>query len=487
MKTINFKSVLKLLAYIFILVAFFMLIPTGIAVYRGETESLKAFLITLGSMALVCLLILLHPGIKHEEIKIGVKESYLFVTLVWVCISFFGALPLYICRSYPTFAGCYFEIMSGFTTTGATALDNIEECSKSILFWRNITNWIGGMGIVVLFVAVLPAFGAKGTALYGAESVGPTKDKLTPKIRHTALALWLIYFALSVLQTILLLLGGLDLFNALTVTFGTMGAAGYSPTNYSIQSYNSSYVEWVCTIFMFLAGANFALYFKLIKGQFKKVARDGETRVYFGIVLVASLSIALNLIIKSGVNIIEAVRLGFFHVISYITTTGFYSTNINRWPVFSQLILFLVSFVGGCAGSAGGGVKVIRIAAIFKVGTTSIKKRLHQNAVTAIKIGDDTLSDGVVSSICGFIGLYFITFFVGSVIVSLSGQDALTCISSTILTLGNIGLGIGGIGIDFSFSVYPDWTLYVFSFLMLVGRLELFTVYSLFTRDFWRN
>ncbi len=487
MKNIDFKSVLKLLGLIFLLVAALMVLSLIIALVYGEKESIKAFSITIALMVATSLAILLSPSIKRKELSIGAKESYLFVTLVWILISLFGAIPLYITKAYPTFAGCYFEIMSGFTTTGATALDDIESCSKSILFWRNMTNWIGGMGIVVLFVAVLPAFGAKGTALFGAESVGPTKDKLTPKIRHTALALWLIYLALSLIQTILLMFGGLDWYNALTVTFGTMGAAGFSPTNTSIEYYNSSYVEWICTIFMFLAGANFALYFKMLKKQIGKALGDGEFRLYFRIVLTTSLLIALNLFLSTGRTILESLRLGFFHVTSFITTTGFYSTDVSVWPVFSQLILFLLSFIGGCAGSAGGGVKVIRIATIFKVGTTSIKKRLHPNSVAVIKIGDDTLSEQVVSSICGFIGLYFITFFVGATVVSLSGLDALTCLSSSILCLGNIGLGIGGIGTEFSFSVYPDWTLYTFSFLMLVGRLELFTVYALFTRDFWRN
>lgn len=484
---INYKSVLRLLGYIFLLLAFLMLFPTLLSVIYNEKEAQKAFIKTLLSMLVTSLAMLIPLSRKKQELKIGPKESYLFVTLVWILISLYGAIPLYLCKSYPTFAGCYFETMSGFTTTGATALDNIESNARSILFWRNMTNWIGGMGIVVLFVAVLPAFGAKGTALFGAESVGPTKDKLTPKIRHTALALWLIYLGLSIMQTVLLMLGGLDWFNAVTVTFGTMGAAGYSPTNYSIQSYHSKYVEWVCIVFMFLSGANFALYFKLLRGQVKKVVKDGELRVYFSIVLTCSLFIALNLFIKTGESISESIRDGLFHVISYITTTGFYTKDVALWPVFSQLILFLVSFIGGCAGSAGGGVKVIRIATIFKVGKASIKKRLHPNAVTTIKIGEDALSESVVESICGFIGLYFITYFIGACIVSLSGVDALTCLSSTILTLGNIGLGIGGIGTSFSFSIYPDWTLWVFSFLMLVGRLELFTVYALFSRDFWQN
>lgn len=483
----NYRSVIKLLAYIILFVAILMLLPTIIALHYGEKESLLSFNITLTVMVLVSLIMLLALSRRREKISIGPKESYLFVSLAWIFISLFGCLPLYISKVYPTFAGCYFEIMSGFTTTGATLIDNVEAVDKSILFWRNMTNWLGGMGIVVLFVAVLPVFGAKGTALVGAESVGPTKDKLTPQIRHTALALWLIYFALSVLETILLLLGGLDLFNATTVTFGTMGAAGFTPTNLSILSYNSAYVEWVCIIFMFLAGSNFALYFKILKGQFKKVFKDGEFKLYALIVLCASLMIAINLFINTGIGISKALRDGFFQVTSFITTTGFYSTKYQNWPIFSQMILFALCFVGGCAGSAGGGIKVIRIAAIFKLGTSSIKKRLHPNAITTVKIGQDTYPVNVLSSICGFIGMYLITFCLGSIVISLAGQDIITTLSSTILTLGNIGIGIGGIGTDFSFSVFPSWALWVFSFLMMAGRLELFTVYALFTRDFWYN
>lgn len=483
----NYKSVLKLLSYIFLFVALLMLIPTSIALYYNEQRALEGFILTLALMIIISLLILLGLSKKREKITIGPKESYLFVTLAWIFISLFGALPLYICKVYPTFSGCYFEIMSGFTTTGATLIDNIEAVDKSLLFWRNMTNWLGGMGIVVLFVALLPAFGAKGTALVGAESVGPTKDKLTPKIRHTAMALWLIYLGLSIVETALLMVGGLDLFNATTVTFGTMGAAGFSPTNYSIMSYNSPYVEWICIIFMFLAGSNFALYFKILKGQFKKAIADGEFKLYSIIVLSSSLAIALNLFFKAGMGLSNALRAGFFQTISIITTTGFYSVKYTSWPVFSQLILFALSFVGGCAGSAGGGPKVIRIASIFKLGSSSIRKRLHPNAVTTIKIGGDSYSSDVLSSICGFIGMYLITFTIGSIVISLAGQDLITTVSSTILTLGNIGIGIGGIGVDFSFSVFPSWAHWVFSFLMMVGRLELFTVYALFTRDFWTN
>lgn len=483
----NIISVFRLLSFIILFVAAIMCIPFSIALHYEESSSANSFIFTIVLMLSISVLIIALTQKKHRTITISVRDSYLFVSLTWVLLSFFGALPLYISDSLPTFPQCYFEIMSGFTTTGATCMNDIESVSYSILFWRNMTNWLGGMGIVVLFVAVLPAFGVKGSNLFGAESVGPTKDKLTPKIRHTAIALWSIYLGLSVIEVVLLLFGGLTLFEATTVTFGTMGAAGFAPKNASIGAFGSDYVEWVCIIFMFLAGANFSLYFKLLRKQFKKVSQDGELRLYFKIILIATLFSAINLYAKGIFTLSDSIRHSAFQVVSFVTTTGFTSTNYSTWPIFSQMILLVLSFVGGCAGSAGGGIKVIRIAVMSKVGNNAIIKRIHPNAVTKIKVGNDTYNEDTVLSICGFVGLYIMTIMIGSFIISATGENLLTCFSSVVLCIGNIGIGLGGIGTDLAFSIYPDWTMWVFSFLMLVGRLELFTVYALFTKSFWTN
>ncbi len=483
----NYSSVFRLLAFITLFVAALMSVPMSIAIAQEEYVSFWAFLITISAMMLVALSIVIATQERHKRIYISAKDSYLFVTLTWITISFFGCLPFIFSGTIPSFSSAFFEIMSGFSTTGATLLDDIEAAPKSILFWRNMTNWLGGMGIVVLFIAVLPAFGVKGTALVGAESVGPTKDKLTPQIQYTALALWLIYIGLSILETILLLFGGLSVFDAVTITFGTMGAAGYAPKNASIGAYPSAFVQWVVIVFMFLAGVNFALYFKAIQGKIKKVFRDGELRIYTCIVLTASLLIAFDLIFSSKIKASVAVRDAFFQVISFITTTGFTTTNYSLWPVFSQAVLFALCFIGGCAGSAGGGIKVIRVAVVAKLGGRSIKKRLHPTSVSNITIGDDSFDQDTLLSISGFVGLYLITMILGTILISLTNNPFDVCYSSVILTLGNIGVGFGGIGTNFTFSIYPDWALWVFSFLMLVGRLELFTVYALFTRSFWRK
>ncbi len=482
----NIKSTFKLLSYIIIFVAIIMLIPTAIAYHYGEHNSAKAFLLSIALMLVFSLSGLIATS-KEEKIEISAKSSYLFVTLTWLLISIFGSLPLYLSKSMPSFSLCFFEIMSGFTTTGATAIDDIEALDKSILFWRGMTNWLGGMGIVVLFIAVLPAFGVKGTALVGAESAGPTKDKLTPQIRYTALFLWGIYFALSVLQVILLLLGRLSLFDAITVTFGTMGAAGFSPKNASILGYDSAYVEWICIIFMFLAGCNFALFVRIIRGNAKRALKDGELRAYTTITITVALLIAINLFTKGLYSLGTSLRLGLFETISFITTTGFTNTNYENWPIFSQALLFLLYFIGGCAGSAAGGIKVIRIVTLFKIGSNAMKMRLHPKAITNIKIGDDTVTTTTALSIAGFIFFYFMTALVATCLLTLSDKSLIVCFSAALMALGNVGLGFGGLGTSFTFSIFSAPELWLLSFLMLVGRLELFTVYSLFTRSFWKN
>lgn len=480
----NLKSVIKLLAFITLFIGALMLIPTFIAIAHDEMESFYAFLISEAALMAFSLLAILLTR-KEKSMKLSIKDSYVFVTFTWVIVTLFGALPLYLTKTVETYPMAYFEIMSGFTTTGATAIADIESKSMSILFWRNMTNWLGGMGIVVLFVAILPAFGVKGTALVGAESVGPTKDKLTPQIQGTAMALWGIYLAISVLQTILLMLGGLGWFDAMTITFGTMGAAGFVPKNLSIAGYYSDYVEWICIIFMFLSGANFALYFKMLQGKFKRALKDGELRLYFQIIMVTSLLVAANLFIEGVCGIYDALRLSFFQVISFITTTGFSSTNYSTWPIFSQMILFFLMFVGGCAGSAGGGIKVIRVKTMMKLAYNSMTKRAHPTAITKIRIGNDLISEETALSIAGFVGLYIATALIGTLVISLSGKDFLTCFTGVLLCLGNIGIGIGTIGTTACFDQFSSFYLWVFSFLMLVGRLELFTVYSLFSRKFW--
>ena len=357
----SYSSVFRFLSYIMLFIAALMLIPLFIAFHYAERSAANGFLLTIALMGLLSFYIL-HLTHWDKELRIGTRESMLIVSLTWVVMAIFGALPLYLAESLPTYSECFFEIMSGFTTAGATVLSDIEALDRSIIFWRSMTNWLGGMGVVVLFVAVLPIFGVRGNALVGAESVGPAKSKFTPTIRGTAGVLWCIYLGLSVLQTLLLMLGGLDSFNAITVMFGTIGAAGFAALNDSIGGYGSAYVEWVCTIFMFLAGVNFAIFFYAIKRNFLKIRRNGELRIYAMITVFSTLCITAQLLITGTYgSLSEALRKSAFHVVSMMTTTGFVVDDFNLWPMFSQMLLIVVCFIGACSGSAGGGIKVIRI------------------------------------------------------------------------------------------------------------------------------
>ena len=485
----HLKSVFRLVAQILIFIAILMMIPAIIAVSHGEDKAALSFFITIG--VIVAMGIYVTRWTDGEDYRqFTARDGFLFTSMTWVLATAFGALPLLLSGTFPDYSSCFFEIMSGFTTTGATAMTEIEGNFKSILFWRSMTNWLGGMGIVVLFVAFLPALGASaGTFhLMGAESVGPVKGKLTPKTQTTAIILWGIYLGFTILETIFLLFGGLSLYDAVTVSFSTLSAAGFCVKNSSIGSFNSSYVEVVVIVFMLISGANFALYYKAFTGKIRDCLKNTELRWYLAIVAAASLSGSIWLLVTgtySGFG--EALRKMSFHVISIVTTTGFATADYTLWPTFPMMLLFLVTFIGGCAGSAGGGVKVVRVSVATKSGLNLIKKKIHPMSVVQLKDSDGVVTPDVVHSIFCFLGAYMITWLVGCVIISMSGLDLLTCASATILTLGNIGIGFGNIGPTGSFAMFPLWTKWVFSFLMLVGRLELFTVYVLFSRTFWKR
>ena len=481
----DYRSVFRFIAFIMLFIAMVMSIPMTIAFSSDETEAGYAFLKTIILMLVISILILSITW-RRKEMNIGPKEAMLTVSSTWIVMTLFGALPLYLTASVDSYAKAFFEIMSGFTTAGSTILSDIEALDSSIIFWRSLTNWLGGMGVVILFVAVLPIFGVKGNALVGAEAVGPSKSKFTPTIRGTAMALWMIYLGLSIAEALLLLLCGLDMFDAITVMFGTIGAAGFAPLNASIAGYNSAAVEWVCIIFMLLAGVNFSLFFSLVRGQFRKVSQNGELRVYLGIIMASSLLVTAQLVYR-GVyaTIPESFRQALFHVVSMMTTTGYVASDFNLWPMFSQMLLIAVCFIGACSGSAGGGMKVMRFSVMLRLAYNSMLKRIHPNAVSPVMIGSDQIDSKTALSIAGYVGCYFATLFIGAVVIGLTDQDFITCLMSVFLCLGNLGTGVGGMGSTFSFEIFPEWSLWVFSFLMLVGRLEFYTVYTLFTRAYW--
>ena len=495
----SFKKNIKLLAFIQIFIALLRLGPLGVSYRYGETKAANSFLVTIAMMVLISggTLLILR---KTEITNLRQRDGFFFVTLSWIIATSFGAIPLVLSGEFTSYSAAFFEIMSGFTTTGATTFSEtgvytrtgIEGCCKGILFWRSMTNWLGGMGIVVLFVALLPAIGATTGAgtfhLMGAESVGPVKGKLTPKTKTTAMALWGIYVGFSVLETIFLLFGGLSLYEAVTVTFSTIAAAGFCVKASSIGAFNSAYVDAIVTLFMLIAGANFSLYYKAFTGKIKSVLKDSELRWFMGIWFLASLAAAIQLT-RTGTydNILTAFRYAAFHVASVLTTTGFATTNYLNWPSFSIMVVVLMMFIGGCAGSAGGGMKVTRIETLCKLGGNTIRKRIHPSSVTKVRLGDDIIHDDTLMSIAAFCVIYMVTWLLGTVILTLTGNTIETCMAASILTLGNIGIGFGDVGPAGNFSIFPNWSLWVCSFEMLLGRLELFTVYALLSRSFWKR
>ena len=487
----NIRKNIKLLAIVQIFLAILMLVPMIISYSYREVKAANSFLFTILAMVLIsggALVVL-----KDVELSdFRQRDGFFFVTFTWILATAFGAIPLVLSGDFKTYSAAFFEIMSGFTTTGATSLTDIEACYKGILFWRSMTNWLGGMGIVVLFVALLPAIGANMGAgtfhLMGAESVGPVKGKLTPKTKQTALILWGIYVGFSILETIFLLFGGLDAYEAVTVTFSTMAAAGFCVKGASIGAFNSAYVDVVVTTFMLISGANFSLYYKAFTGKFRSVFKDSELRwylaIWFGLSFLSAIQLTNSRIYGS---FFTSFRYASFHVASVLTTTGFATANYLNWPAFSIMAVVLTMFIGGCAGSAGGGMKVTRIATLFKMGGNTIRKRIHPASVSKVRLGDDVIHDDTLLSIASFCAVYIITWLLGALVLSISRIDIETCMAASILTLGNIGIGFGKVGPAGNFSIFPNWSLWVCSFEMLLGRLEIFTVLALFSRSFWKR
>ena len=477
----NFKLVFKFLSILILIVSGFMLFPLIFSIYYKD-NAYPGFVLS----ALIGILIGVSgiTLIKTNSSQLSKKEGFLLVSLSWITIALFGALP-YMISSHMSLTNSYFESMSGFTTTGASILTNIEGMPKSILFWRSLTHWLGGMGIIVLTVAILPMLGIGGIQLIKAESPGPTMEKISPRITETAKYLWLVYFILSLIETVLLLGGGMNLFDALTHTFGTMATGGFSTKNASVAYFHSAYIDWVITIFMFLAGANFSIHFRVLTGKFSSL-KDDELRFYTLIVIIATLLVTFS-ILNRYPNFFEALRYGAFQVVSIMTTTGFVTANYELWPHFAQTILFVLMFIGGCSGSTGGSIKVIRIYTLLKQSIIEIKHHIHSKGVFTLLINKQLVRKNIVYSISGFFFLYIAIFFIVSLSVSFLGVDIITSLSASAATLGNIGPGFGMVGPADNYAHLPLTVKWILSFAMLVGRLEIYTVFVLFIPTFWKK
>ena len=426
-------------------------------------------------------------GGKLPNGSIHKREGYLIVTLSWIIMTSFGMLPFIFSNEIPNVADAFFESVSGFTTTGASILTEIEALPEDILFWRSFIQWIGGMGVIVLTVAIIPLLGIGGIELFVAEAPGPTSDKLHPRIRETAKRLWFLYVGLTLILVALLYFGGMTLFDAVNHSFTTLATGGYSTKNASIAAFPSAYIQYVLTIFMFLAGANYTFLYLAFKGKWRNVWKMDELRAYLYLVICAILIITFQVKDITDNDWERSFREAAFQVVSVITTTGFVSADYLQWGTFSIIIFFLLLFVGGCAGSTSGGVKVIRSIVFFKNTFLEFKRILHPNAVISLKINNEIVRGRTITHVMIFLLLYIATFCVGSVIMTFLGYDLLTSIGAVATCLGNVGPGIGKVGPVFNFGWLSGEAKFLLSVLMLLGRLELFTMLVILTPHFWRS
>ncbi len=477
------KVVCHYLGLLVAILGFFMLLPLVWSLLYGEPW--QAFAISSGISIGLGLLVwrLLPVG----EGRLSRREAILLVTGGWILASIFGSLPYALAGTFTSYLDAYFEAMSGFTTTGATVLASVEGQFHSILLWRSLTQWLGGMGIITLFVALFPVLGIGAARLVEAEMPGPQAERLTPRIRDTAKTIWLLYLIFTLLEFVLLSAGGLRVFDALTVTFSTMPTGGFTPVNLSIGAYNSLFVECTVIFFMVMAGINFGLFYFLVwKRQARQLFRSSELRLYFTLLAGACLFIALDLTANMGLSIGEAFRFSGFQVVSIMTTTGFSTANFNLWPVFSKSALLVLMIVGASGGSTGGALKVVRILVLFKYAYRRILLAFNPRAVIPLKVGGNVLPESVISGIIGMAIVYFVIIIIGFLVMSAVGVDQVTALSSVIASLGNVGPGLGLVGPMENYLFMPPIGKVVLTICMLVGRLEIFTVLMLFAPSFWK-
>jgi trk system potassium uptake protein TrkH len=424
---------------------------------------------------------------KNQKAGLGKREGYIIVSLGWTVFSLFGALPFYLSGQIPSFTDAYFETISGFTTTGASILNDIESLSHGALYWRSMTQWLGGMGIIVLSLAILPFLGIGGMQLFIAEVPGPTPDKLHPRITETAKRLWGIYIVFTLSEFVLLMLGGMSPFDAICHSFTTMATGGYSTKQASIAAYPSPFIQYVIIVFMFLAGVNFTLSYYALRRRFDRVWENDEFRWYLGITLIFTFVIAIGLFINQKNNPELCFRDSLFQVVSILTTTGFATADYLTWAPLLTFLILLLMFVGGSAGSTGGGIKVVRILILLKNSYMELKRLVHPNAVIPSRLNKIAIQPSIINNILAFIAFYLLMAVIGVMVMSALGYGIETSIGAVAATLGNIGPGIGEVGPSANFSHIPVFGKWFLSFLMLVGRLEIFTVILLFSPTFWKK
>lgn len=477
----NYSVVRYILGWIMIVEAAFMLMPALVGLIYKESQGWPFVWVLAGSAVLGGLFVIKKP----ENMNFYVKEGFVTVALSWIIMSVIGCLPFVFNGDIPDFTDALFETISGFTTTGATILSEVEPLANCSLFWRSFTHWIGGMGVLVFLLAIVPMTGGTNMNLMKAESPGPSVDKIVPKVRYNALILYGIYILLTVIQIILLIAGNMSVFESVTTAFSTAGTGGFGIRNDSLAS-ATPYIQWVVTIFMILFGINFGVYFLLLTKKFKQAVLHEEARTYLLIIIVSSLIIFFNIYdnMASGA---EAIRHAFFQVASLITTTGFMSADFNLWPVMSQTVLIVVMFVGACAGSTGGGIKVSRFLILIKTMFKEITSFLHPRSVKKVTVEGKVVEHETIRATNVFIVTYILIFVSSLFLITLDNNDIVTNFTSVVATINNVGPGLNAVGPTQNFGHFSDFSKYVFMFDMLAGRLELFPLLLLFCPSVWKG
>ncbi len=481
---INYRHITKVISLLILLTGLFMTICIPVSYFTGAKD-LSAFIlssvITVGLGGTGWSL----AG-KINPNMLGKRDAYIIVVFTWVIMSAFSTIPYLLSGSIINFTDAFFESISGFTTTGATILTDIESVPKGVLFWRSLTHWIGGMGIIVFSVALLPFFGIGGVQLFIAEVPGPTKDKLHPKIKETARRLWGIYVILTLLQVLFLMAGEMDFYDAVCHSFSTVSSGGFSTRNASIGAF-SPYVQYVTIFFMLMAGTNFTLHYMFFHRNWKNILKNEELQMYLGVIIISTLTVATALFFNRYYSGGKAFRDAFFQVCTIVTCTGFGTADYMQWPQYTWFFLFLLMFIGGCAGSTAGGIKVIRHLLLIKNSLREFKVIMHPKAYIPLKYNGHPVSEQIKNNILAIFVFYIIIFIIGSFLLTITGLDKISAMGSVATSMGNIGPGLKITGPASNFSTVSIAGKWILSALMLIGRLELFTVMIIFSRAFWKR
>ena len=478
----NYAMVLYILGYICNVEALLMLLPLGVGLLYGESVGDTFGLTIVLLFAVGAVLTRKRP----KKQTFYAKEGFVTVSLCWIVMSLFGALPLSLSGEVGSYVDCFFEIVSGFTTTGASVVANVEILSQNILFWRSFTHWIGGMGVLVFVLMVLPMAGQSSIHLMRAESPGPIVGKFVPKLRSTAILLYGIYMLLTVILIILLMLGGMSLFDSLIFSFGSAGTGGFANYAASVGYFGSAYIDWVITIFMILFGVNFNVYYMLFFGHFLQGLKNEEMRWYLGIIAVSTAIVTLN-ISHLYDSPLTALRYAAFQVSTIITTTGYATTDFALWPVLSHVVLLLLMIAGACAGSTGGGIKTSRIIISVKSAWQELRHLIHPRTVTRVRLDGRPVEEETRSTVGSFLTLYALIVAFSVLLLSVEGYDFNTTLSAVLACFNNVGPGIGLVGPMGNYGFFTPFSKLLLSFDMLLGRLEIFPMLVLFSPSVWRK